>query len=312
MAKFRCLLSKCNQILKNSRSNNLLSCPRCLTNYKVKTLPKNQNSISYSKFPDIGLLQLDQPRLIFFDMDGTLVEAFPNFLEIIKRFLVDQGFENHDFSIQTWRQAFEHAEKVFILEWNKLEEYHLLKSIVFRKNSWLAFYTAILEGLKIEKSLVNRFTPKLYERFRKIQRIPVFDQNIVENIQYLRTKDWIPILLTNRLQDPTPVLPAELINKFEAILYAGMFQSRKPSAEFFQRALNWVHQQLDISNTSTINPIYVGDSWYFDVNGARNAGWTPIFIDRYELFYSQKENTANTVILSSVEQLKQRWNLYYE
>ena len=116
--------------------------------------------------------------------------------------------------------------------------------------------------------------------------------------------------MTNRLKNPTSYLKKlDIFEYFDYILYAGLLQSRKPSPEFFQKAQKWVHQRLDIHVKD--QPIYIGDSWFFDVTGALNAGWIPVYMDYNNYYQTAPKKWAPAVIVSSFKQLKQRWQSYY-
>ncbi|MHA2365901.1 MAG: HAD family hydrolase [Candidatus Hodarchaeales archaeon] len=306
-----CFFSDCGGILVKylKRKKDFYYCPRCLTAY---TTSSSFSPGTLSIVQELDPLQFDNVRPIFFDLDDTLVNRVPSNIEMWKTYLNEQGINSNELFKENLRTGIEGAEAVYYSEWFKLKERQLTNDVVFTENEWFKFDTAFLRGLGINSKLANQLAKKARLSFSQMpyKRLPAL--GALKLLKFLRQKGWPIFLLTNRLKNPAPFLKKiQMDTKFDAILYAGMFQVRKPSAEFFHKAYDWVEENLDFQTSSKVKPIYVGDSWFFDVDGALAAGWFPIYIDHYRIYQTPPRSEINSVIVSNLNQLQQRLQSYY-
>jgi putative hydrolase of the HAD superfamily len=77
---------------------------------------------------------------------------------------------------------------------------------------------------------------------------------------------------------------ANLASHFEFIIDSHLVGSSKPDAEIFKFAL----EKLGLES---FDAAYVGDSYGYDVIGARRAGLNPILLDRMDVYASEPELT---------------------
>ena len=83
----------------------------------------------------------------------------------------------------------------------------------------------------------------------------------------------------------------ELRPKFDLVLASGEVGIRKPEPGIFFAALDQMEAQPQQS-------LYIGDNYWADVIGARQAGITPALLDPHQLFPE-----ANCLLLNQISDL---------
>jgi HAD superfamily hydrolase (TIGR01509 family) len=110
------------------------------------------------------------------------------------------------------------------------------------------------------------------------QSVPWVPPEVPETLRILKAAGFRLGLVTNRSQPCAEELAQlGLLDFFELALTAGEVNAWKPDPAIFTEAL----QRL---GASTGTALYVGDNYYADVIGARQAGLQPVLFDPGELF----------------------------
>jgi len=106
----------------------------------------------------------------------------------------------------------------------------------------------------------------------------VLMEGLHETLSSLRTSGITLGVISNRHHPFTDYLRELRIDEyFDLILAAGEVNAWKPGKEIFQYALDQV-------GISAREALYVGDNYYADVIGARNAGMNPVLMDPDGIF----------------------------
>ena len=141
----------------------------------------------------------------------------------------------------------------------------------YTQRSLLAFGCSPQQALALAPE-INR---KMREEFKPAVWVP---EDIPASLEKLSTAGFAMGVVSNR---PNPFIDElaqhQLQSYFSLNICAGEVNSWKPDPQIFWHAL----EKLQVK---PYEALYVGDNFYADVIGARNAGLTPILIDPDELF----------------------------
>ncbi|MFN2290970.1 MAG: HAD family hydrolase [Anaerolineae bacterium] len=224
-------------------------------------------------------------RTIFFDFDGTLVFHEPDSFEIISRFCTDIG---QPLSSDAEREGRRMRHQYFVDPLIREELDGLSRDEFYRH-----FNRYLLEALRVEGDL-EQLAAQLTGRFGDIQLTYHCPEAGCRTLTELRRRGYELGLITNRenvarFRELLQVM--ELGSYFDLILASGEVGIRKPEAGIFYAA-------LDRAGADPARSIYVGDNYWADVVGARNADITPVLYDPYGLFPE-----ADCRILFSMDEL---------
>lgn len=123
---------------------------------------------------------------------------------------------------------------------------------------------------ELSLALAPRMSAYMKEEHHPVDWVP---PEVFSALQNLKSAGYRLALLSNRSQ-PCDDLLAELglLPYFELAMVAGQVNCWKPEACVFEFA-------LDSLGLSAAQAVYVGDNYYADIIGAREAGLHPILID---------------------------------
>lgn len=121
---------------------------------------------------------------------------------------------------------------------------------------------------------------------------PVVDDGTRRTLQRLRGQGLTVGLVSNRREALDDVVNEHgLQDCFDFTLSAGQANSWKPDVGIFNRALS-------MAGANAEHAVYVGDNYYADVLGARQAGLTPVLIDPRNIFPD-----ADCAVITGIDQL---------
>jgi putative hydrolase of the HAD superfamily len=121
---------------------------------------------------------------------------------------------------------------------------------------------------------------------------------VPETLQRLKDANYRLGVLSNRFHSCQEYLQqVGLADYFELALVAGEVNAWKPDPEIFYQAL----QRMGAVPGRTI---YIGDNYYADIVGAKNAALTPILVDPDEVFPD-----ADCLVVKLISDLSQLLNL---
>ncbi len=214
-------------------------------------------------------------RAILYDLDGTLRVGHPKGRQVF----ADQAQElGLPLTAELRRQAarWEHHY------WAESPE-HLADRQAFpnEKSFWDNYgYRQLLElGAAPDQArqlapLVNAYMTDSY------RPSDILMDGLVETLVSLRNRGIVLGVVSNRhLPYDEYLLELGIKDYFDFSLAAGEVNSWKPDKEIFLHALR-------LAKTPANETLYVGDNYFADVLGARNAGLHPVLIDPEGLFES--------------------------
>lgn len=210
-------------------------------------------------------------RTILFDFDGTLALHDPDSFDVVRAFCAEIG---QPLSQEAERRGRRMRHQYFV-DPEILEQISTLS----RDQFWFHFNRHMLQTLCVAGDL-DRLAGELTERFAAIQLRYYCPEIGFHTLMELRSRGYRLGLVTNR-EDTQKF--ADLLDKlglrphFDLTLTSGEVGVRKPEAGIFYAALERI-------GAAPKESAYVGDNYWADVVGARNAGVTPVLLDPYSLF----------------------------
>lgn len=214
------------------------------------------------------MLQIKNIKAIFFDLDGTLRYSNPPSRDLFIDEVIRQGIPvSAEMRLQSAR--WEHY--YFGGSPEVLEDVEIYPE---RKSFWVNYSRRQLLALGASTVQAEKLGPILHEYMNENNHpADALMPGVLEMLKALRETDLILGVVSNReapFQDYLQEMG--LAEYFHFSLSAGEVQSWKPDKAIFEHALKRVGVQAD-------EALYVGDNYYADVIGARNAGIQPILID---------------------------------
>jgi putative hydrolase of the HAD superfamily len=212
-------------------------------------------------------------RAVFYDLDGTLRIGRPTGRQFFADYAAELGLA---LTPQIRRRA---------AQW---EHYYWAESAEKRADvlnfpDERAFWSNYSRRQVIELGATPEQAGSLAEQISAymatgFQPEDVLMDGLHETLAGLRARGIILGVISNRDQPFGGYLRELGIDAyFDIILAAGEINSWKPAKEIFLHAIRAM-------NVSAMETVYVGDNYFADVVGARNAGINPVLIDPEGLF----------------------------
>ncbi len=215
-------------------------------------------------------------KAIFFDLDGTLRHTVPLGSDVFTEKAIGLGLLISEETKQEtgrwehfyWAQSSDLKRDVAKFDgddndhafWNNYAQRRLAK-LGATPEQVDTFYPLI------NKHMMNDYDPKNW--------VP---PELYEVLPALRTEGYILAVLSNRRTPFMETMEELSLDKhFDLIVAAGDIGSWKPDPKVFEHLLT--HFELAPEET-----VYIGDNYYADVVGARNAGLAPILYDPRGIF----------------------------
>jgi putative hydrolase of the HAD superfamily len=208
-------------------------------------------------------------RAILFDLDGTLRYNRPRFNDILAQFAVEYGApDTHDnrCSAERWLHYYwaQSADVQFDMQ------YYGDLSQAFWENHTRRYLIAF--GHPPDQAA--QLAPEIYSRMNaEYDPQPWVPPEVFEVLRTLREAGFLLGIVSNRtnpLNDELQTLGLDCYVDLQ--LTAGEVNSWKPDTGIFLQAV----MLLQVNPTEVL---YVGDNYYSDVIGARNAGLVPVLLD---------------------------------
>lgn len=223
-------------------------------------------------------------RAILFDLDGTLRYSVPSGYDTFIDILKDLGYALDDEQRregERWTHFYWSIAPEMISDFDELGA----DTPAF----WMRYAQRQIEALRIGNcptELAEKVNALMTERYRPIDTVP---DDVRPTLLDLRARGIKLALVSNRSEVLAPVAEAlGLLDLFDLTLSAGEAGCWKPAPGIFLHAL----KQLAVEPADAV---YVGDNYHADVEGARNAGLTPILIDPRRLYNDPRCPTIGTI-----------------
>lgn len=215
-------------------------------------------------------------KAIFFDLDGTLRHTVPLGSDIFTEKAIELGLpiseekhrETGRWEHYYWAQSSELKRDIAKFEGND-NDHAFWKNYAQLRLEKLGATSEQVDTFHplINKHMMNEYDPKNWVPPELYKVLPA-----------LRTAGYTLAVLSNRR---TPFMETmvelDLDQYFDQIMAAGDIGSWKPDPRVFDQLL--AHFNLAPEET-----VYVGDNYYADVVGARNAGLMPVLYDPRGIF----------------------------
>lgn len=218
-------------------------------------------------------MKLDQPqaiRTIFFDAGFTLLYPRPSFSEVYQQVCVNAGLPVQLIQIQQSIATIEHL--YFQQNPDILSPWDNEEAIL---QFWISYYSQILRLLftSLHEERVNQVALAICEEFTRHTSWQPYP-DVHKTLQTLRQHGYRLGIISNWDMALGSILhQLHLTPYFDCLLVSAVSRHAKPSPEIFELALQRANSIPDYT-------LYIGDSYHYDVIGARTTGITPILLDR--------------------------------
>ena len=212
-------------------------------------------------------------RAIFYDLDGTLRMNVPNgwraFADFAKEFGLHSSPEDR-LRIARW-------EHYYFAESPEIQSDRV--SFTDSPSFWANYSHRQLAVLGASPEQVSELAPKLHQRMTDAYRpVDIIPDDLVETLGTLKDQGYLLGVLSNRDASYSVYLAERGLGEFFSLaIFAGEAGLHKPDPGVF-------HYLLEKAGVSAEESIYVGDNYYADVVGAREAGMNPVLLDINNLF----------------------------
>ncbi len=223
-------------------------------------------------------------QAVLFDLDGTLRHNEPSGMSAIQGYLAELGVH---VTPKQRRQA------------QNFSHYYWAISPALREDSrqfgmdtpafWIRQSQRVLEAMDLTGD-VAALAERLHERMANDYRpADVVPEDVRPTLAHLCELGYTLGLVSNR-NEPLAQVVEELNFQglFHFTLSAGEAGAWKPAPEIFWRA-------LELADCPRHRAVYVGDNFYADIAGARQAGLRPLLLDPERVFAQPGCPVLNTI-----------------
>lgn len=220
------------------------------------------------------MLHHNNIETVIFDLDGTLRHSVPSADETQYNFAVSLGIKNSDdcrrkgarWAHYYWAQSDELAKDI--------DEYEVLE-----KPFWDNYCQRYFVAMGVPKGEASDLGPRLAQMMEEGYRpqSKVFPEDF-ETLDSLREAGYTVGLISNRSNPCNEELEELGLTPYLDFAYVAVeVGAWKPDPAIFDRAIEYTESTPE-------QIVYVGDNYFADIVGAKNAGITPILLDRGDNF----------------------------
>jgi HAD superfamily hydrolase (TIGR01549 family) len=213
-------------------------------------------------------------KAIFFDLDGTLRHSIPTGGEVFTDYVKTLGLpvdEESNLRAMRWEHFY----------WASSEDLRndLLAHPIETETFWIEYSRRRLLALGASEEWAVEFAPKISVHMGEVYKPDsIVPEDVRRTLPQLKESGYILAVISNRDKPFQDVLDDHGIGElFDFSLAAGEVSIWKPEPGIFKHGLQRV-------NLPAEEVIYVGDNYYADVVGARNAGLLPVLYDPLGIF----------------------------
>ena len=220
------------------------------------------------------MIQTNSLKAIFFDLDGTLRHSVPSGGEVFTDYVKTLGLQvNEDANLRAMRwEHFYWASSTDLRD-------DLLAHPIETDKFWVEYSRRRLIALGASSEWALEFAPMISKHMGEVYMPEsIVPEDVRRTLPQLKESGYILGVISNRDKPFQDVLDDHGIAEFfDFSLAAGEVNMFKPDPGVFEHGLQRV-------NLSSHEVIYVGDNYYADVVGARNAGLQPVLYDPLGVF----------------------------
>ncbi len=210
-------------------------------------------------------------QAIIFDLDGTLRESKPHFMDALHAALVEKNLEVDPFK---WRLVERWVHEYWAQSPELLEDVKQFG----QEQIWNRFLARLMSRVghpHANEEEVRSFGDHIRAIFQPVSELT---PGAYEVLRTLKSANFLLGVLSNREKPLDEELETlGIADFFEFAVAAGEVGVWKPRPEIFHAALQ----------RAQVNPdqaIYIGDNYYADYLGAQNAGMDAILVDWRHVF----------------------------
>ena len=220
------------------------------------------------------MMQTNNIKAIFFDLDGTLRHSVPSGGDVFTNYVMTLGLQvNEEARLRAMR--WEH------LYWANSVDLRndLLAHSAETEKFWIEYSRRRLIALGASPEWAMQVAPKtsmhMGEFYKPESIVP---EDVRSVLPQLKEAGYILAVISNRDKPFQELLDEHGIGEFfDFSMAAGEVSVWKPDPGIFEHGL----QRMNLSASEVI---YVGDNYYADVVGSRRAGLQPILYDPLGIF----------------------------
>ena len=220
------------------------------------------------------MIQPNDIKAIFFDLDGTLRHSVPSGGEVFTDYVITLGLEvNEEARLRATRwEHFYWASSVDLRN-------DLLAHSAETENFWIEYSRRRLLALGASPEWAMEFAPRISMHMGEFYKPKsIVPEDVRRTLPQLKESGYILGVISNRDKPFQDVLDDHGIGEFfDFSLAAGEVNIFKPEPGVFEHGLQRV-------NLPAGEVMYVGDNYYADVVGARAAGLQPVLYDPLAIF----------------------------
>ncbi len=212
-------------------------------------------------------------KAVFYDLDGTLHAETPPQLEVFSKYAVELGLRiSDDALLQAARWEYHYFSESEELLSDRME-------YPDEKAFWGNYVRRQLIALGAAPRQAEDLEPQLYQyMYENYRPEDLVLPGVYEVLETLKQRGYILGLISNREKtDAEHLQEFDFRKYFDVWLSADELHYRKPDKRVFEQA-------LQLAGVGAGEAMHVGDNYYTDVLGSRNAGMTPVLLDTQGVF----------------------------
>lgn len=216
---------------------------------------------------------LEQPqaiRTIFFDAGFTLLTPARSTAEICQQVSKDLGLHVH---LEDVEQRIYDAEDYYFRQ--RGENRHTWADEQAIAKLWTGYYMTLLRPFVEEhdETRLYQLAEAIAEEYKRHHNWKMYP-DVQPTLEALRTHGYTLGVISDWSISLGPILQSlHLTQYFDCLLVSAQTRHAKPSPMLYELALQRINAVADYT-------VHIGDSYIFDVLGARSVGITPVLLDR--------------------------------
>ncbi len=208
-------------------------------------------------------------QAILFDFDGTLRFSEPRFFHILYEYSVQAGYpaaaEQHRAAMR-WLHYYWAQSNEMMADMAKFD--------VNGEAFWLNHTRLFIEALGASPTQAMHYAPEVHRRLSdEYKPASVVPPAIVDTLRLLKDAGFRLAVVSNRTNNfDGELADLGIASFFELTVAAGVVNSWKPEARIFLHSVEALRLRPS-------QALYVGDNYYADIVGARQAGLHHVLVD---------------------------------
>jgi HAD superfamily hydrolase (TIGR01549 family) len=238
----------------------------------------------------MSLFQIQAIKAILFDLDGTLRHNQPSSEGTFYKLAVELGVGvDH----AAWLDGLRWAHKYWAQSEDMLSDYERYSGLT--REFWLNYTRRHLIVNSVPESLIETLAVEIYTRFEAMEEPQeVVFPEVYETLSHLKDAGFVLGIVSNRTYSFLDKLEKlNLKGYMSCVLAAGEVGLWKPDPLIF-------HKALEILELQPGEVLFVGDNYYTDIVGSREAGIHPVLLDPEGVF-----DDPGCEVIKCITELKQ-------